>query len=427
MRVNGRLLTGAALAIAVAACAKIEPPPGGPPDIAPPGLIATIPDSLAVYPDFSGDVEFLFNETVSEGGSPNMGLGTGDLEKLVILSPSERVPKVRWKRSRVTVRPAEGWRPNTVYRVELLPGVMDLRRNRYDSARVVTFTTGAPLPEMHLAGQVWDWSTARPAPGALVIAMLLPDSLRYRMLADSVGKYDFGPLPSGDYVVYGALDQNRNARLDRREAWDSLPMPRDSSAVPELWVFPHDSVGPRLSKAAVTDSVTATLTFTQPLDPAQAFAPGAVRVLLLPDSMAVEVLTLLPKVAHDSLYRAAPAPVDSTLPPPAEAPAPPRPAANAAADSLRPARAALTTTLLLRVAQPWRPGATYLVEVDSIRNANLAAASVRGPIEVPEPKIDTTAAAADSLTAPSDSLPVPPDSTVPPPALDTLPPKKPAR
>ena len=122
---NGRRLAGALLALAIAACAKMEPPPGGPPDLLPPGLIATVPDSLAVLPDFSGDVEFLFNETVSEGGSPNMGLGTGDLEKLIILSPSERIPKVRWKRSRVTVRPAEGWRPNTVYRVQLLPGVMD--------------------------------------------------------------------------------------------------------------------------------------------------------------------------------------------------------------------------------------------------------------------------------------------------------------
>ena len=144
---TGRRLAGAMLALAITACAKMEPPPGGPTDRVPPGLIATIPDSLAVLPDFSGDVEFLFNETVSEGGSPNMGLGTGDLEKLVILSPSERVPKVRWKRSRVTVRPAEGWQPNTVYRVQLLPGVMDLQRNRYDSTRVVTLTTGAPLPD----------------------------------------------------------------------------------------------------------------------------------------------------------------------------------------------------------------------------------------------------------------------------------------
>ena len=295
----------------VLACAKIEPPPGGPRDLLPPGLVATVPDSLAVLPDFSGDVEFIFNETVSEGNSPNMGLGTGDLERLVILSPTTRIPKVHWKRSRVTVRPAEGWQPNRVYRVQLLPGVTDLRRNKIDSTRIVTFTTGAPIPTLHLTGRVWEWMTARPSRFALVVALLLPDSLPYRMLTDSAGRFDFGPLPSGEYVVYGVADQNRDNAFERREAWDSVPMPRDSSAVPELWVFPHDSLGPHLTKAAVTDSLSASLTFNQPLDPRQRFAPDVVRVLLLPDSTPMSVLSLLPKAEHDSLYKPAPPPVDT--------------------------------------------------------------------------------------------------------------------
>lgn len=395
----GRL---AAVGLVATACAKIEPPPGGPKDLLPPGLIATVPDSLAVLPDFSGDVEFIFNETVSEGGSPNMGLGTGDLEKLIILSPSERVPKVRWKRSRVTVRPAEGWLPNRVYRVQLLPGVMDIRRNRSDTSRTVTFTTGAPIPTAHLAGRVWDWTTARPASRALIVARLLPDSLDYRTMTDSVGAFDFGPLPVGEYLVYGALDQNRNARLDRREAWDSARVPADSALVPELWVFVHDSLGPRLSKAAVIDSLSASLTFTQPLDPEQRFAPASVRVVLLPDSVAVPVLSLLPKDAHDSLYRPPPPPPDSAAP--ARPPEPPRPLPTVA-ESLRPSRAPLSTTLFLRVGEVWKPGSTYVIEIDSVRNANHAPANIRGPLEISVPKVDSSAVPADSSAAPADSLP----------------------
>ena len=117
-------------ALSVLACARIEPPPGGPPDRAPPRLIATRPDSFARLTAFKGVAEFQFDEVVSEGGSPNRGEGTGGLERLVILSPSKRVPEVRWRRNRITVRPQEGWRPNRVYRVELLPGVTDLRNNR---------------------------------------------------------------------------------------------------------------------------------------------------------------------------------------------------------------------------------------------------------------------------------------------------------
>ena len=415
----------AALAAVAVACAKIEPPPGGPKDLLPPGLIATVPDSFAVLPDFSGDVEFLFNETVSEGGSPNMGLGTGDLEKLIILSPTEKVPTVRWKRSRVTVRPAEGWRPNRVYRVQLLPGVMDIRRNRNDSTTVVTFTTGAPLPILRLVGRIWDWATAHPAPSALVVALLLPDSLRYRMLADTAGRFDFGPLPSGDYLVFGVIDQNRNIRLDVREAWDSVRVPRDSSAVPELWVFPHDTLGPRLSKSAVIDSLTASITFTQPLDPAQRFDAGAVRVVLLPDSTPVAAVSLLPQAEHDSLYPPPAKAADTTAPKAAQAPAVP---AAPRADSVRPARAPLVTSLLLRVREPWTSGATYVIEIDSVRNANGAAANVRGPLDVPKPKVDSTSVRPDSVKAPTDSGPSVPKSVVPrAPRADSLPPQKPSR
>ena len=387
-------------ALAVVACAKIEPPPGGPKDLVPPGLVATVPESLAVLPDFSGNVEFIFNETVSEGNSPNMGLGTGDLERLVILSPTTRIPKVSWKRSRVTVHPAEGWQPNRVYRVQLLPGIMDLRQNKYDSTRVVTFTTGAPVPTLHLRGRVWDWSTARPVAAALLVAVLLPDSLPYRMLSDSSGRFDFGPLPSGEYLFYAGMDQNRNNLLDRREAFDSVRLPPDSTAVPELWVFPHDSQGPRLSKAAPTDSLSASLTFTQPLDPKQRFTPGAVHVLLLPDSIRVEVVSLLPKAEHDSLYAPPPPPVDTTAPKPAPKPLPlPKQAPATHADSVRPSREPLATVLLLRVREAWRPGARYVVQVDSMRNANGAVADARGPLEIPKPKADSTAAGADSAKA----------------------------
>ena len=73
------------LALGLVACARIEPPPGGPPDAAAPRLIATRPDSFAQLPGFKGDVEFRFDEVISEGGNPNQGTGTGDLEKLVLL------------------------------------------------------------------------------------------------------------------------------------------------------------------------------------------------------------------------------------------------------------------------------------------------------------------------------------------------------
>ncbi|MBA3344831.1 MAG: Ig-like domain-containing protein, partial [Gemmatimonadales bacterium] len=295
-------------------CARMEPPPGGPPDTAPPRLIATLPDSLALVPGFDDDAEFRFDEVISEGGSPSQGTGTGDLERLVILSPSAAVPEVSWRRSRITVRPDEGWRPDRVYRVELLPGVTDLRRNRSTEGAVITFTTGAPAPQARLEGVVVDWGANRPAPAALVVATLLPDSLAYRGLADSSGRFSLGPLPAGEYVVSGVLDENRNFRGDSREAYDTARVRSGTTAVGELWAFVHDTAPPRIRTVTVTDSVSATVELTQNLHPSQRLGASAATLRLLPDSTPVQVLSVLPKSVDDSLHQRAAVIPDSAAP-----------------------------------------------------------------------------------------------------------------
>ncbi len=249
---------------------------------------------------------------VSEGGTPNRGEGTGGLERLVILSPSNRVPEVSWRRNRITVRPREGWRPNRVYRVELLPGVTDLRNNRTEEGAVLTFSTGAPRPQTTLEGQVVDWSTSRPAPGALVIASLLPDSLPYRGVADSSGRFSLGPLPQGEYLVSGVLDQNTDHRQDPREAYGTARVARGKSAVGELWAFVHDTSAPRIQTVAVNDSVKATITFTQKLDPRQRLSARDVTLRLLPDSTPVAVSSILPQPVDDSIHRTRAPARDST-------------------------------------------------------------------------------------------------------------------
>ncbi|MGH7581053.1 MAG: Ig-like domain-containing protein, partial [Gemmatimonadales bacterium] len=293
------------------ACARIEPPPGGPPDVAPPQLVGTNPDSFASLPDFDGDVEFLFDEVISEGGSPSQGTGTGDLEKLVILSPTTEFPEVRWRRNRITVRPDEGWQRDRVYRVQLLPGVTDLRRNRSNQGALITFTTGAPRPEKTLEGTVVDWTSARLAPAALVVALQLPDSLPYRGLADSSGRFSLGPLPAGEYLVSGVLDENSNRLADPREAFDSVRVRPGRDTTLELWAFVHDTTPPRIRAVTPVDSVSATVEFTQSLDPRQRLQTSAVRVSLLPDSTAVKIASVLPRPLDDSLHGKRPVEPDS--------------------------------------------------------------------------------------------------------------------
>lgn len=392
---------------ALLACARIEPPPGGPPDAEPPRLIATRPDSFVRLTPFRGVAEFQFDEVVSEGGTPNRGEGTGGLERLVILSPSSRVPEVRWRRNRITVRPQEGWRPNRIYRVELLPGVSDLRTNQSDQGAVLTFSTGPARPQTTLEGQVMDWSTSRPVPRALVVASLLPDSLPYRGVADSSGRFSLGPLPQGDYIVNGVLDQNNDHRQDSREAFGTARVARGKSAVGELWAFVHDTTAPRIQTVTVDDSTKATVAFAQKLDPRQRLSARDVRLRLLPDSTPVAVASILPQPVDDSIHGRPTAAEDSTAEDSTAVdtsragrrivPA----ARQQPADEAKPSRPPLNDRLVLRVPKPWAPGSRLALEIRGVKNVTGVAGNAVGVVAVPEkPKVDPR----DSLKTGLDTL-----------------------
>lgn len=429
------LIRGATLICLLAGCSRIAEPPGGPPDANPPKLLGTLPDSISVQAGFRNDAEFRFDEVVSEGSSPNFGLGSGDLEKLIILSPSPNVPRVSWKRRRITVKPREGWQPNRTYRIELLPGLVDLRNNRSENGQVITFTTGSPVPTHFLEGRVVDWTTAKGQALGLVVATLLPDSLEYRTLADSTGRFRFGPLPDGEYLVAGVLDQNRNSRRDLRESFDTTRVAMGRDSVGEIWAFRHDTVPARIQAIAKNDSLSLTVTFTQQLNPYQELPSSAARVRLLPDSTDIGVDSILPKAKYDSAY-APRAPVDTT--PPSDSALVADSLARVRADSIaradsvlrareaarrrargieepRPPEPPLTTKpplddkLVIRVREPLRAGARYVVEVDGVENVSRVPGRAVLGFQIPEdPKPAADTSAADSTRAPGDS--VPPDS-----------------
>ncbi|MBK8004300.1 MAG: Ig-like domain-containing protein [Gemmatimonadetes bacterium] len=464
-----RTLAALGLLGAIVACARIGPPAGGPEDKVAPVLIATQPESVGVYPDWHRPVEFRFDEVISEGGQASMGLGTGDLEKLVLLSPSRGVPRVRWKRDHITVEPRDGWKPNRVYRVELLPGITDLRRNRADTTAILTFSTGAPAPTDTLRGFAVDWVQGRPARVALLELVLGPDSLAYRAVTDSSGRFAVGPLPRGDYVVYAAIDQNKNTQRERREAYDSTLVAAGRTDAGVLWIIPRDTTGPRLTQAAPNDSVSVTLTFSSPLDPYQPVDSLTVRLLHLPDSTLVPVRSLLPKALDDSLQKQLRARADSLRAdsvraaqadsakadttrrdvarpprpgalPPTKQPGPPAvpggkptpgepgeggglrnrtgPAKDPVADSIIATRPRLYDKLVLRVDSAFVPEAKFVVEVLGVRSAAGVPGTARNGFAIPkkpaQAATDSTAAARDSTATPAPARP--PADSAPPPA-----------
>ncbi len=419
------------LALAVgllAGCARMAPPPGGPSDAAAPVLLGTVPDSLRVLDGFDGWVEFRFNEVIAEGTQPNFGLGSGELERLVLLSPSPDsiVPRVQWKRSRLLVRPAQGWLPNTVYRIELAPGIRDIREpsNISTEAYVITLATGGALPTRYLTGRAVDWSTQRPIPLGLIEALLLPDSLPYRTLADSTGRFTFGPLPDGEFLVRAVLDQNRDRRRNGNESWDTVRVAAGQGRVGEIWAFPRDSIAPRIQTVARVDSFSIRVTFTKTLDPFFRLPADSIRVRVLPDSGSIGPIGALQQAAHDSLYgnrgRITPPPSatdsaarDSTAAPRARPTPTARPGGNrqppeTVPDTLEQKRPTLTSSLLIRTTGVIQLGNAYLVELRGVRSIGGGTAdTLRIRLETPKPPPpDTTKAKADTTKV------TPPDSAM---------------
>jgi hypothetical protein len=414
------VVAGAAL---LAACANQGAPPGGPPDTAPPSIVAVRPESGAVVPGWKDDAVIQFDEVIDEMA----GTGAKSLGRLVVLSPVAGDTKVTWGRTRIRVKPKEGWKPGRVYRLELLPGIVDLRRNTLKTGRVIVFSTGPAIGHARLAGTALQWVEQRPLLGALIEAVPLPDSAGYLTIVDSTGRFHLDALPTGRYVVYATADQNTNRRRDPREAYDSASLTLDSSATVTLFTFVHDTAGPRLRSATALDSFTVRLDFSQALAAGAPLDTARVHVLQLPDSAPVSIAAILTPPQHDSLTAAERKAADTVtrrdsavaVPPPP--PSPPRaagaPRVAAQGDTAATRRDAAEVRRLLaqrpvpfdkvvlRFPRPLAPDTRYLIRVHGA--VNLSGAAGDGQVVVLTPK-PPAPAKADTTHAPRPTPPSPP-------------------
>jgi hypothetical protein len=304
----------------------------------------------------------------------------GGLERLIRLAPVKEAPQIDWKRTAIAIKPKEGWRSGTVYHLQILPGIGDLRNNRMTQGRSVVFSTGGPIPKTRLEGTVLDWQAGRAAPRALIEAIFLPDSLLYPATADSSGDFLLASIPEGRYHLRATVDANHNGRRDLGEPFDSVTLSLDSAAGYVFWAFRRDTIGPRIIRAALADSSTIILEFDQALLPEQ-LKQTTVEVLALPDSLPVAIGAALRQEEYDSLRAAQrhtrtlpgpdttavrPAPLPDTLAtPPRKAPVPASADTGRVAILLR-SRPKPSPVVMIRLENPLRPGSRYLIRAQAV-------------------------------------------------------------
>lgn len=374
----------------LAACASVGAPPGGPIDTDPPVVISASIDTNATGVT-AGKLELRFNEIVSERPAVSGG-GTGPvtLDMIVLVSPRTGTPKVEWHRDAITIEPRGGFRPNTTYRITLLPGLSDIRGNVSDSVRSFVFSTGPKILPYAILGRVFDWQSGLTAPGAIVEAVLnagRPDSSIYIAIADTIGQFDLGPLDAGKYLVRGFIDADRNRDRGVLEKWDTLSVTvTDHRPSVELLAAQRDTAPVGIERAEALDSVWVRVRLDKPYEPRQQLQPTQV-VLQRSDSSDIPVVSVMTE-EQAAFLRGRDTTARPATPPPATAPGErtavrPPPA--------RPSAPVLSSTIMLRVSPttPLRAGQRYTLTVRAIRNlvgrAGTSTGVFDGPAVPPKP------------------------------------------
>lgn len=132
------------LAATLASCAKRGPPSGGPPDLTPPRLVASSPDSGAAHVPTDAKISL----TWSEGMEPR---STGES---VSLAPPVEILRHRWSGRTLTLDLAKPLEPDHTYTLVVGGQARDRHGNAFGAGTTIVFSTADSFPPGVIAGKV---------------------------------------------------------------------------------------------------------------------------------------------------------------------------------------------------------------------------------------------------------------------------------
>ena len=261
VRATALMVTAAGLG-----CARQGSPSGGPRDVLPPVVIATDPAPNSLVEDLGIVIRFRFSERVSE--RPARGV----LNDAVMVSPRAGPVRVEPGRELIEVSVDGGLRTGLVYRFTLLPVITDLFGNVMREPFELVLSTGAPLIEDALAGQVLDRVTGGPVEGvevALVPFTPVPDTIVHVSRSDAAGLFVFRYVPPGRYNLIAFEDRNRNLAPDPSEPFGrrGVLLNANDTLLADVTILEPDTSAAQLVRAEVVDSTALRLVFSDYLDP----------------------------------------------------------------------------------------------------------------------------------------------------------------
>jgi uncharacterized protein (DUF2141 family) len=192
-----------------AGCANMQPPPGGPRDVAAPEIASVSLQSGTT--NFRGNsITIEFNEWVNQGSV---------LENIFLSPPKEL--EFDWSGRELEVIFKEPLDANTTYALTIGAGYSDLSGNKPSTSQTIIFSTGPQLDSGVIRGSI---TTDSPS-GWYIFAYRMdginPDTLniattkpKYRTQTGANGEFQIRALPAGTYRILAVKDEFNNGVYD---------------------------------------------------------------------------------------------------------------------------------------------------------------------------------------------------------------------
>ncbi|MDP2360194.1 MAG: Ig-like domain-containing protein [bacterium] len=209
---------GIGLVLLLVGCARIQPPPGGPPDTQPPTLRLDRLKPGATQVEARPDFVFHFSEYMDRAS----------VRSALSLNPRpEGELELDWRGRRLRVRPSRPLPPDRTWTLELGTAARDLAGNHLPSPLRIPFSTGAKLDTLFLMLEV-----TPPDGGGRAELWLWPAEERpsrrftrapWRSSPDERGRVLFQGLPPGAWFALAVEDLNRDGWWDPDRERAALP------------------------------------------------------------------------------------------------------------------------------------------------------------------------------------------------------------
>lgn len=228
------------MVLAVAACANIGSPEGGPRDYTPPVMLRSNPLPGAV--NFSGKkVEITFDEIIN----------LKDQTTRVIVSPAmKEQPAIRAQGKKITVEFQDELEPNTTYVIDFSDAIEDNNEGNVLDGFSFAFSTGDHVDSLQVSGIVLRAKDLEPMKNVLVGLQSNLDDSAFTTLplervsrTNSRGEFTLRNVAPGEYHIFALRDVDGDYKMARTEDiafLDRVIVPSASDFVSEDTVFTFD-------------------------------------------------------------------------------------------------------------------------------------------------------------------------------------------